>query len=206
MQRFDFSRNEIKDLITAFIVLTVAFSILCAEDLNGILPIMPVIMMSVGLATIVHELAYKISAMHFNYWAEYKAFFPGLFFALITSFSGFVYAAPGAVFIYGNATEKEDGIICLSGVMSNLLLAILCIFFIVSIKMQIMPISFFYTDLAYSIFEVSFLINVSMAVFNSLPIGNADGAVIYRWNLIIWMLTVILTFFIIWVGKIHFQI
>ena len=201
MKRFDFSKNEIKDLLVTFIVLTISFSILCSEDFNEIPFMIPIVMIGVGLGTIFHETTVKMLAMRFKYWAEFKTFLPGLFLAILTSFGGFVFSAPGSVYIYGNATEKENGLICLSGILANLILAILFFALTVLVKTKGIIINGLDHEILFNIVSIGFLANSSMAFFNSFPFGNMDGSAVFRWNPIIWFIAIVCALFVIWLGS-----
>ena len=123
---FKFSSNEIRDLFISFLVISLAFSVLYTRaDFSQLADILPMVMVGVGLGFIFHEVAHKIVAMRYGYWAEYKTWTPGLFIALISSFFGFIFAAPGAVHIYGQyMTDRENGIISIAGPLTNILLSL----------------------------------------------------------------------------------
>jgi len=54
-----------------------------------------IIALGVGTGFILHEMAHKFVALHFGYLAEYQANMTGLFLAVVLSFVGFIFAAPG---------------------------------------------------------------------------------------------------------------
>ena len=106
---FKFTRNEVRDLLIAFFVISLCFAIVNAGiDVNAILSILPIVMVGVGLGFILHELGHKFVSMKYGYWAEFKLWPEGLLFALVTSFFGFVFAAPGAVYTYANYMTDEN--------------------------------------------------------------------------------------------------
>ena len=205
MKRFDFSKNEIKDLIITFIVLSVAFSILGSEEFNQIPYTLQITMIGVGLGFLLREIAIKMTATHFNYWAEFKTTPIGLFIALITSFGGFVYSVTGSVYVYGDATDKQNGLICMSGIASNILLAIIFFGFYLLIKMYGIEIQGLYSGLLLDICKTGLFINGSIAFFNSLPFTNIDGSTmdgsaVFKWNPIIWFVLVSFSLYIFWLG------
>ena len=56
------------------------------------------------------------------------AHFPGLGLSvLIAAMTGFLFAAPGAVFIQGRVTPRENGLISLVGPGTNFLVSLLCL-------------------------------------------------------------------------------
>jgi Zn-dependent protease len=156
-----FTKHETIDLIIAFIVISLGFSIVYGKtNINYIIAILPMIMIGVGSGFILHEIGHKISAIYYGYWAEFKAWPIGLIISLLSAFIGFLIATPGAVNIYGQINEKENGIISLSGPVVNILLALI------------------------------FLINGYLAFFNLIPLGILDGAKIIKWNPLIWFVSI----------------
>ena len=98
---FKITTSELRDLIIAFIFISLSFSILYSgRNVEVLKSIFPVIMIGLGLGFVFHELGHKFTSMHYGYWAEFKLWPAGLIFALISSFFGFVFAAPGAVYTY----------------------------------------------------------------------------------------------------------
>ena len=91
---FTFTRKEIRDLIIAFIVLSICFAISnVGLDLNGIISLLPIVMVGVGLGFILHEVGHKFMSMQYGYEAEFELWPLGLLIALVTAFLGFVFAA-----------------------------------------------------------------------------------------------------------------
>ena len=100
---FRFTGKEIRDLIISFIVIALGFTILYSNgDYSNIGLVFPIVMIGVGAGFIFHELGHKFVAMHYGYYAEYELWPTGLIIALVSSFFGFIFAAPGAVVIYSN--------------------------------------------------------------------------------------------------------
>lgn len=191
---FRFTTNEIRDLIVSFLIISLGFSILYSNrNLNAILTIFPMVLVGVGLGFVVHEIAHKLASLHYDFWAEYKLWVPGLLIALISSFFGFIFAAPGAVHIYGNnMTKKENGVISLVGPLSNIILSIIfLILYLNSMVFIEFGLTTFY--LLQSIFYLGFSINGFLALFNLIPFGIFDGAKVIRWNGIIWIGAVIVS-------------
>jgi Zn-dependent protease len=180
----------VRDLIIAFFVISLCFAIANAgRDVNAILHLLPMIMVGVGAGFILHELGHKFVSMKYGYWAEFKLWPQGLIFALITSFFGFVFAAPGAVYTYANyMTDEINGKISIAGPIVNIILALIFL----GISIAVYP-SAFYSETSLLIFMVCALgynINSFLAVFNLLPIGNLDGSKVLRWNVGIWIVTI----------------
>jgi Zn-dependent protease len=146
-------------------------------------------MVGVGAGFILHELGHKFVSMKYGYWAEFKLWPQGLIFALVTSFFGFVFAAPGAVYTYADyMTDEINGKISIAGPIVNIILALIFL----AIAVCVYP-SAFTSDLSVTIFiicSVGFSINSFLAVFNLLPIGNLDGSKVLTWNVLIWIATI----------------
>ena len=187
---FKFTASEVRDLIIAFIVISLCFAIVNGgRDVNAILSILPIVMVGVGAGFILHELGHKFVSMKYGYWAEFKLWPQGLLFALITSFFGFVFAAPGAVYTYANyMTDEINGKISIAGPVVNIALALIFL----GIATAVYP-SALYSEtyaLVFIICAVGYSINSFLAVFNLLPIGNLDGSKVLTWNFGIWIITI----------------
>lgn len=185
-----FTSSEVRDLIIAFIVISLCFAIANAgRNVNAVLHLLPMIMVGVGAGFILHELGHKFVSMKYGYWAEFKLWPQGLIFALITSFFGFVFAAPGAVYTYANyMTDEINGKISIAGPVVNIILAIIFL----AICIAVYPSAFHSQTsvLILNICALGFNINSFLAVFNLLPIGNLDGSKVLRWNIGIWLITI----------------
>ena len=201
-----FSSNEIRDLFISFFVISFAFSILYSNmDFTRLINILPMVMVGVGLGFILHEIAHKITAIKYGYWAEYKTWTPGLFISLISSAFGFIFAAPGAVHIYGQyMDDRENGIISIAGPLTNILLSLiflaLAIWLITVFPGLFSPIMVV-PEWVYILFETSILgfsINAFLALFNLIPFSILDGAKIFRWNPLIWLVVAGLAGFLVY--------
>ncbi len=177
-QKIYFPRREIAELIKAWLALSIAFTILLAPR-EGILPgITPMLIIffsiataTAGLAFLLHELAHKIVAQKYGHNAEFKANNSMLLLAIAMSFLGFILAAPGAVYIQGMITLRENGIIAAAGPITNIILAIL-----------FMPIAFLGTGIPAVFGVYGFLINSWLGLFNMIPTIPFDGGKIIKWN------------------------
>ena len=187
---FKFTSSEVRDLIIAFIVISLCFAIANAgRDVNAILSLLPLIMVGVGAGFILHELGHKFVSMKYGYWAEFKLWPQGLLFALITSFFGFVFAAPGAVYTYANyMTDEINGKISIAGPIVNIILALIFLGIAVSVYQSAL-----YSEtyaLIFIVCALGYSINSFLAAFNLLPIGNLDGSKVLNWNFGIWIVTI----------------
>ncbi len=192
------SSIELKDLLLSLVALVVAFSILINGKRIPDLEIILIITVGVGTGFFLHEMAHKFVALHFGYWAEYRANMTRLFFAVALSFFGFIFAAPGAVMIskpnvpqefymqdpFGQEElkrelKRETLWISLAGPMTNI---VLVIFFFL---LQLLSPS---DSLAYQAANFALFINLILAGFNLLPFGPLDGKKIFDSNRMVWLL------------------
>ena len=187
---FKFTASEVRDLIIAFIVISLCFAIVNGgRNPDAVLSILPIVMVGVGAGFILHELGHKFVSMKYGYWAEFKLWPQGLIFALITSFFGFVFAAPGAVYTYANyMTDEINGKISIAGPVVNIALALIFL----AIATAVYPTALYSETyaLVFIICAVGYSINSFLAVFNLLPIGNLDGSKVMTWNFGIWVVTI----------------
>ena len=185
---FRFTGKEIRDLIISFIVIALGFTILYSNgDYSNIGLVFPIVMIGVGAGFIFHELGHKFVAMHYGYYAEYELWPTGLIIALVSSFFGFIFAAPGAVVIYSNGMEKKtNGIISIAGPIVNIILGL--IFFLILVSLG----DFAYTETGYLVALTCVLgtrINFFLAAFNLLPIPPLDGSKVMAWCVPVWLIT-----------------
>ena len=201
---FKFTTSEIRDLIIAFIFISLSFAIVSGgRDVNAILNILPIVMVGVGTGFILHELGHKFVSMKYGYWAEFKLWPQGLIFALITSFFGFVFAAPGAVYTYANyMTDEINGKISIAGPIVNIIVAL--VFLAIATLVYQDAFNNGTSLLIFVVSSVGYSINSFLATFNLLPIGNLDGSKVFRWNVAIWAITIavagIMTYISMFVG------
>ena len=185
---FRFTGKEIRDLIISFIVIALGFTILYSNgDYSYVTLIFPVVMIGVGVGFIFHELGHKFVAMHYGYYAEYELWPTGLIIALVSSFFGFIFAAPGAVVIYSNGMEKRtNGVISIAGPIVNIVLGL--VFFLILGSLG----DFAYTEtgaIVYLICALGTRINFFLAAFNLLPIPPLDGSKVMSWSVPVWLIT-----------------
>ena len=166
---FSFSKKEIKDLVKAWLVLSLAFAIVFSKmNTTSFINIFLISAITVGTAFIFHELGHKFTAQHYGCFAEFRSFDNMLFLALILSFFGFIFAAPGAVMISGPIGKRRNGKISLAGPLTNMILAVL--FLIIHIYKPSIVTSY------------GFIINTWIGLFNLIPFAMFDGKKIFNWN------------------------
>src|SRR3989344_3276063 len=117
-----FTYREQRDLFLAGIMISAAFAILLSGGLRSILSFDPRILIILGIAFftagigfLLHELMHKYVAQRYGLQAEFRAFYNMLWLALLFSLFGFIFAAPGAVFIRGMINKEKNGKISVAG-------------------------------------------------------------------------------------------
>lgn len=187
--RLRFSKEEIPHILLSVGVLTLAFAIVFSSFVASQAGEGMVVgfIYSLGLSLLIvltgfflHEMAHKYVAQRYGAWAEFRSYHFGLIMALVFSFLGFVFAAPGAVYIQGAITRKQNGYISLAGPATNL-----------GVGGVFMGAWLMAPDLGL-LTTVLFLlgtVNGLFAVFNMLPIPPLDGSKVLRWNPLIYGIT-----------------
>ncbi|MGV8140953.1 MAG: hypothetical protein ACP5NW_00775 [Candidatus Woesearchaeota archaeon] len=191
------SNTELKDLLIAWLFVSIAFAIARTADkgitFNTFISIEFLIFMiisaaTVGIAFLFHELAHKIVAQRYKCWAEFRADINMLMMGVLISFLGVVFIAPGAVMIFGHINQRQNGIISMAGPLTNIILAII-----------LLPFTFmnFSSWIINEIIASGYLINAWLALFNMIPLWNFDGAKIYAWNRKVFFALIILAIFLV---------
>ena len=167
------SNIEIKDILKAWIAISIAFTIALRNSFSYDLYITFIIaLLTVGVGFLLHELGHKIVAQRYGYYAEFRSFDNMLILAVIMSFFGFIFAAPGAVMISGRVTKSKSGKISAAGPLVNMALAL------AFLLMAFLQLPAMVKAAAY----YGFVINSWLAIFNMLPLSLFDGYKILKWN------------------------
>jgi Zn-dependent protease len=172
-RRFWFSPTEIKHLsVGTLLVLGVGLSFFYLESGTAWV-ILASLSIAFTLSFLLHELAHKFAAQHFQLWAEFRLTMQGALITLISIFlpPPFKIISPGAVMIAGSATRETVGKTALAGPLTNIFISIGCVLI---------------ATLAQEIFWIVAFINAFLAAFNLIPFGIIDGLKIYRWNRTVW--------------------
>jgi Zn-dependent protease len=193
----NFSRVEIQHLFISIFVLTFAFAFALTPfnflegfNINNLVYGLILSFLGISTAFFFHEMSHKFTAQKFGLWAEYRMFPQGLLLASVLGiFTGFVFAAPGAVMFQGGSKNYETGRIAMAGPLSNIIIAFVALFLYLFI--------FYEIELIGEIIAFICFINAFLAVFNLLPFGPLDGTKIIRWNATVWVILLIFSIIII---------
>lgn len=186
-----FGRTELIHILIAVAVLTVAFALAFSDffSYSDFYFQYPTILayyfvaafIAVGTGFLLHEIAHKTLAQRYGCWAEFRYYGMGLVFALITSFFGIVFAAPGAVYIAGRINKEQNGKISIAGPLTNVLIALtfMGIFFALA-----QGAAGFLNSQPFIAFLLPFVaqVNLFLAGFNMIPFMPLDGAKVWHWN------------------------
>jgi Zn-dependent protease len=184
-----FTAREVRDIVISMLFIAVIFAYIFSQsNINAFILLIPSLLIAVGLGFVLHELAHKFVAMRYGFYAEFRIWFEGLIFAVITAIIiKLAFVAPGAVYIHGNNISREqNGKISLAGPLVNIVLAL--IFFGLTPYITYNTIDVWGYVLSNLIY-FGFFINSYLAAFNLIPLGILDGAKVLRWNPLIWGIT-----------------
>ena len=186
------SNIEIRDLLISWLVLGFCFDFIlfwqpgisASLFLRGFI----IALIGLGVGFICHELSHKFVAQRLGFRAEFRLWQTGLIIALVCAFIsmfspiGFLFAAPGAVYILSYTSKREGGLISLAGPSSNIILAL--IFYAIAIHSS---------GLTQLIGTYGMVINLWLAAFNLLPIPPLDGSKIFAWNIPAWAMLMVIS-------------
>ncbi|MEM5778760.1 MAG: hypothetical protein QXD43_01100 [Candidatus Aenigmatarchaeota archaeon] len=169
--------KEFRDLAISAIVLALAFSRFNLE-------VLPLTLVIIVFVFVFHEMAHRYLARKYGCFAEYRLWPLGLLLALLSSFTGIIFAAPGAVYILpysrkkfaftvAHLTKKEYGKISLAGPLTNII-----------VGLAALAVSLFYP---LNFFLILAEISLFLALFNLLPLFPLDGSKVLAWNKNIWI-------------------
>lgn len=187
-----FSNLEIRDLVKAWIAISLAVTIailgfdsLQASGLPLLIRGFVIYAFTVGFAFLAHEiLGHKFVAQRRGLSAEFRADDLFLLLAVLTSFTGFVFVAPGAVMISGVTRIETFGKIAAAGPLVNIILALIFGFAARAGLEIVIPISL---GQGIDLVSQSYRINAWLALFNLIPLGILDGSKVFAWNRGVWL-------------------
>jgi len=162
------------------LTITLAFWFLWSDVRLGSAPnalnpmLFVVVFITIGLGFILHELAHKYVSLHYGVHAEYRAWTFGLFLAIVLAVTvGFIFAAPGAVYIFGRVNKKQNAMISLAGPAANLILAALFVGL---------------TPFLGGVSVIGAHVNLWLGLFNMIPFFPFDGQKVAAWDWKLWAL------------------
>jgi Zn-dependent protease len=178
--RIRFSKVEMKNILIAVSALTLAFTILFTlnppvgglSTVDSVLFALVASFVAVLTGFMLHEFAHKLVAQRSGAWAEFRAYPLGLVLAIMFSLMGFIFAAPGAVYIQGMVSRSQNGLISIAGPLTNMMLGLLFIGLALLLQGGVV---------AAALYLVGW-INVLLAVFNLLPVPPLDGHKVLKWS------------------------
>jgi Zn-dependent protease len=168
------SKKELIDLAKAWFFLSLAFTILLRGKSYGAMQyilLFVVASLTVGVSFFLHEMAHKYMAQKYRCWAEFRSSDMMLLVAVVMSFFGFIFAAPGAVIIMGHIRKDQYGIVSMAGPLVNLVLAAIFGVLVFTLPQVLAAIA------AYG-----FMINAWLGLLNMLPFPSFDGLKVWGWN------------------------
>ncbi|MEA1865453.1 MAG: hypothetical protein U9N46_09740 [Euryarchaeota archaeon] len=176
---------EVQHLAIAWIAISFAFAFVLSDSARAhpfsgtAVHFYLVSLFTVGIGFILHELAHKVVAQRYGLWAEFRMSPQFLMLAVGMAYLiGFLFAAPGAVYISGSyITNEQNGRIAAAGPLMNVLLAVIFIF----IAMQNGFVEGFGAYGALAI-VLGTKINLWLAGFNMLPFSVLDGKKVLTWS------------------------
>jgi Zn-dependent protease len=180
-----FSEEEKQHLLMAIGALTLAFTLFWVRfsifsiDILTLLFVVGIAFTAVVTGFLLHEIGHKLVAQRYGCWAEFRAWPMGLMLAVLSGFMGFLFAAPGAVYIRGYLTKEQNGIVSAAGHGTNIVVASF-----------LLPVLIFIIDPTSLIGGLVWMIcylNVFLGGFNMIPFPPLDGSKIIKWNPIIWV-------------------
>lgn len=125
-------------------------------------------------AFLLHEFAHKFLAQFYKAWAEFRVFLFGAIITAVSIFLPFKFIAPGAVFISGSISERRYGRVSLVGPLTNIALGA--------------GFMLAYLALDSDLMIIGARFNGWIALFNLIPFMMLDGAKIFAWNKLVWVL------------------
>ena len=185
-----FSKIEIRDILISILVLSVSFTIILVRGnptffsndmVKNILSFFLLSVVMVVFSFMLHEMGHKFVAQRMGAWSEYRMYPMGLGLCLIFSLIGFLFAAPGAVYIAGRIDDKMNGKISIAGPAVNLVLGFICY-----------GLWFVTTGRVSAIFFLMAHLNGFLAAFNMIPIFPLDGSKILKWNPVVFVVALAL--------------
>ena len=165
---------------------------------------MPVWLIGVGPAFLLHEIGHKLTARRYGCWAEFRADPKGLQFGILLAFViGFLFMAPGAVMVAGLVSRRQNGHIAVAGPLTNLCLFLIGIplwGILIGLTGAHIPLPteefgilgwrgtyvvdnvLIWQAMVFNAGVYWIFFNLALGLFNMLPIGPLDGLKVKDWS------------------------
>jgi Zn-dependent protease len=168
-----FSRIEIQHLLRAWIFVSLAFAILMVGFSLDAKFVVGFVFAAItaGVGFLGHELMHKYVAQKYGCWAEFRANDLMLGLMVLLSFFGFIFAAPGGVYIANHVTTRKNGMISLAGPLTNLVFGFVFAGLAFVLPQELAPLGHY-----------GMIINFWLGFFNMLPLPGIDGSKVWAWN------------------------
>ena len=160
--------DELYELLASALALAYAFYIAVYKTLI-LNPVLYLILLLLAIVSFIpHELAHRFMANRYGYLAKYRMWIWGLLLAIATAFLGFIFAAPGAVYIIPTpeARRREAWKIAFVGPLVNAIIGTIA---------YLLALYAGASTLLGVLLLALAKINIYLAFFNSLPIPPLDG-------------------------------
>jgi Zn-dependent protease len=186
VRRISFSRTELKHILMALLVLIFAFTVAFSRGIfaspTALLANLILASIAVPTGFLLHEMGHKVVAQRYGCWAEFRSYTYGLFLAIVTALLGFIFAAPGAVYISGYVDGRQNGKIGMAGPAVNL--GIGSVFIALAFSFHGAGLNpFIVTGLSLvELFRGVAFINLLLGAFNMIPFPPLDGQKVLRWD------------------------
>jgi len=159
-----FTRTELCHLLIACLVISITLGFPTFFNI-------PLLMLIVVPAFVIHELAHKFTAILYGLRAKFQIWIPGLIITMISAMLPIKLIMPGAVYLLDKPKNTEESAyIALAGPLGNIALALLA--------------SQISDPLAFQIVGI----NLMIALLNMIPVPPLDGWRIKLWDFNKWLL------------------
>lgn len=180
-------RNEVVEFVKAWLGTALAFAVLFSGSSarrggvqyflsSDFAMILLLAALTAGLGVILHELMHRVVARHFGATAHFVANDGMLVVSILIAFTGFLFAAPGAVWHTGYLTKRQLGLIAAAGPITNMVLAVLFLGALAALRTAAIS-----ETVLFGLY-MGFQVNGILGVFNMLPFGPIDGAKVLSWS------------------------